>query len=661
MKVPLEWLKELVNIKMTASQLAKTLTMGGLETTVDGDALEVDILPNRADCWSILGIAREVAALTKTKLGQRKIKAYRPIGPKASGIKVIVKDKKKCPRYMARVIENVKIKDSPEWLKKRLESAGVRSINNVVDVTNYLLLEVGQPMHAFDARLISGRKIIVRRAEPGEKITTLDGGQHELQGDMLVIADADKAIAVAGVMGAANTEVSQDTKTVILESAYFDRVSVHRTSSNLKIRTESSIRFGHGVDWEMVAEALDRAADMIAKLSGGSVLKGKVDVKAAPKKPQKVAFRPARANQILGTDISPVEMKSLLKRLGFGVSGTTVTIPLWRAHDVEREADIVEEIARLYGYHNIETTMPRSSFPGQAIDKTDLFHNQVRQILAGCGLTETQTFTLVGPKDFERIGSKVENALPVANPMTIEEGFMRTKLIPSLLNVLQHNLNRQMENVYVFEIGKVFIPGLKKLPQEKWMLAAAITGSPFMSALDKGKADYLYLKGILDNLMDSLGIEGFRFVEADDKDKLLQPAKGAHIPGVGIIGQLHPDVARNYGFDQPVCFFELDLEALLSRASKQKKYKPLPKFPSVARDISLFVPQNIEHQMIIDVIRKIGGELVENVFLFDKFKDSQAYRIIYRRPQRTLTDEEVNSIHNEISRNLESKLNVRVR
>jgi phenylalanyl-tRNA synthetase beta chain len=530
----------------------------------------------------------------------------------------------------------------------------------VVDATNYLLLELGQPMHAFDADLIAERMIIVRKAKPKERIITLDGKEHELDTGMLVIADKEKAVAVGGVMGAANTEVSGKTKAVILESAYFDPVSIHKTSNFLKLRTDSSIRFEHGVDWKTVEEALDRGAAMIAEMGRGAVLRGKIDIKARERKPRLIELRPARVNRILGTKLSKPEMLGILKRLGFGIKGNKVSIPLFRAADIYREIDLIEEIARIYGYDRIQATMPGTAFPGKEEDLEDIFRNKIREVMAGCGLYEVQTYSMLGPKDIERSGLDINQAIAVSNPLNIEEGFLRTRMLPSLLKVIEHNLNRQQENVFVFEIGKTFNPSSQKLPEEKWVLCGAATGSPFMSALDKGEVDYFFMKGMLENLFCALGIGDLRFIEAGN-NPLLQPGRGAEVEGLGIVGELHPDIQANYGFEKRIVFFEIDLGALFRLAKAEKRYRPLPKFPSVSRDISMFIPAGLENQKIIGLIEQTGGELVEDVFPFDKFKDSTAYRVIYRNPERTLTEEEVNKKHQGIVQELTSKLKVRVR
>ncbi|MBU0502426.1 MAG: phenylalanine--tRNA ligase subunit beta [Candidatus Margulisbacteria bacterium] len=654
MKIPIEWLKELVKFKATPDQLAHKLTMAGLETTVEKDVLEVDVLPNRADCWSIRGIAREVNAITGSDLRSPVsfVSKTKDQGPRTA-LTVEVQDKKLCPRYMARVIENVKVGPSPKWLKDRLEKVGIRSINNVVDVTNYLLLEIGQPMHAFDGALIEGQKIIVRLAKPSEKVLALDEKEYTLKKNMLVISDAKKAIAIAGVMGLANTGVTEKTTTIILESAFFDPISVYETSKALKLRSDSSIRFEHGVDWHGVEEAIDRAAAMIAEIGKGQILKGKIDKKGTPKKPKVVMLRPARVNQVLGTGCSAKEMFAILKRLGFKVSGSKVTIPLYRAADVYREADLIEEIARIYGYDKIAATMPNTSYAGKEVDLFDEFRTRVTELLAGCGLNETQTYSMVGEKE---AGAA---AIKIGNPMTVEESYMRTKLLPSLLKVMLHNLNRQIDDVLLFEVGKTFIPAKKKLPDEKWTLSCVATGSPFMSLIDKGLVDYSCLKGVLENLFATLGIEDARFIET--RNPLVQQGKGCEVLGMGYVGELSSEIAAKFEIKKSVYFFELDLGALFKAVQKNSKYQPLPKFPFVSRDIALVAPQEVNNQMIISTIKQIGGDLVEDVFLFDKYKESSAYRIIFRNPDRTLTDDEVNAKHQQITQEIELKLNVRIR
>lgn len=661
MRVPIEWLKEIVSFRAGADQLAEMLTAGGLETVaLPDEVLEVDVLPNRADAWSVRGIAREVSALTKFKIKGSKLKVKETFNKNIKGaVKVEVRDKDLCPRYMARVIENVKIGESPEWLKKRLELSGIRPVNNVVDATNYLLHELGQPMHAFDAALVKEQFIIVRRANPGEKVVTLDGKEHKLDKDVLVIADPDKTIAVAGTMGCANTEVSAATKTIILESACFDPISVHKTAKQIKTRTESSVRFEHGVDWHGVAEALDRGAALIAELARGDVLKGKIDTADKPHKARALELRPERVNKLLGSEIATGDMISVLTRLGFAVNKADgkklkVIVPSFREMDIEREIDLIEEIARISGYNRIAATMPNTAFTGKSVDREDRLRNKVREVLVGCGLNEVQCYSMVGPKEFERTGISLEKAIKVANPLTIEGSIMRTDILPGLLNVAVHNQNRQVENVLIFEIGKVF-----RGTAERWALGGLAIGSPFMSALDKGEVDYAFVKGVVETMLRDLGVE--MPVVAESNSFLLQPGKGAGVQGLGDWGALHPTIQRNYELTKPAFFFEFDLAALFKLVPVGKRYQQLPKFPSVSRDISMFIPAGLEHQKIAELIERVGGELVEDVFPFDKYKDSIAYRVVYRHPERTLTEEAVNAKHQEVVQALVSKLMVRIR
>jgi len=336
-----------------------------------------------------------------------------------------------------------------------------------------------------------------------------------------------------------------------------------------------------------------------------------------------------------------------------------VEIPLFRVMDIEREIDLIEEVARIYGYGRLNTSMPDTALAGKEVDHEDLFRNKVREILIGCGLNEVQCYSMVGPADFEKSGLPEAKTIKISNPLTIEESIMRTRILPGLLKVALHNQNRQVENVFIFEIGKVFTASYNKLPEEKWCLGVLAMGSPFMSALDKGEADYFYIKGIIENLFRNMGIELPAVKETDSF--LAQPGKAAKIEGIGILGALHPDIQKNYELNKPVYFFELDLDQLYKMIRRDQKYQPLPKFPAVSRDISMFIPEGLENQKIIELIRQTGGDMLGDVFPFDKFKDSIAYRVIYRNPERTLTEEEVNAKQQEMVDALTLQLLVKIR
>lgn len=638
-----------------------------------GCVLDIDVLPNRGDCLSILGVAREISAVTGIKLKNPKSEIRNPKQYRNSKfeIKIEVKDKELCPRYMARMVEGIEVKESPEWLKNRLLLAGLRPINNIVDVTNYLLIELGQPLHAFDASLIGGQKIIVRRAGSGEKLKTLDGVGRKLEKDMLVIADAERAIALAGVMGGANTEVSGSTTAIVLESAYFNPVSINKTSKEIKLRTESSIRFEKGVDWEMVEASLECAARMIAELAGGKVLSGRIDIKSRERKPKVLELRQERLNKVLGIKVPLREALKILEKLNFrkvklNSKKLKVKVPTWREGDIEQEIDLIEEIARLNGYDKIKTSMPQVR--EEAVENNrQVILRRIREVLTGCGLFEAQTFSLVDPKMAD------EEALRIRNPLTPEESVLRTDMVPSLLKAVSYNLRHQAEEVQLFEIGSVYLlsepaaerRGSEKVnrevysqvhfPDEKLVLAGALAG---------GGVDFYQVKGVLDNLLSEFSLS---YKLETTMNRKYHPGKSAAIilgsknKLLGQFGQLHPEMQKKWDLTPEVYIFEVDLIALSASYKADKRYKSLPKYPKVDRDIAMFVPRGITSGTIIATIKETGGELVEDVQLFDEYKNSQAYRISFRDAQKTLTDEVVNQMSCVIQDELTGKLKVQIR
>ncbi|OGC22167.1 phenylalanine--tRNA ligase subunit beta [candidate division WOR-1 bacterium RIFOXYC2_FULL_37_10] len=650
MKVSIEWLKDFVNINMKAEELADRLTMAGLETFVHSfNVLDVDILPNRGDCQSVLGISREVCAITGTKPRVDKIKVRETKEKISSYLKVDIRDKKLCSRYMARVIKNVKIKESPAWLKGRLEAFGIRSINNVVDVTNYILLGYGQPMHAFDADKLHFRsgglkQIIVRKASTDEAFKTLDGTDHKLAKDMLVISDSERAIALAGVMGGKNTEVSETTTNIILESAYFNPVSISRTAKEVKLRTESSSRFEKGVDLNMVEEALDRGAQMIADLSGGEILSGRIDIKEKKRDQKLLELRFSRMDQVLGIKILPEVAIKILKRLGFEIikketKKIKVGVPSFRAGDIEREIDLIEEVSRINDYNKILPTMPRFVKKALGEDSLDKI-SRVKDILIGCGLYEAQTFSIVHPE------SAGVGALKISNPMVYEESVMRTDIIPGILKVISHNARHQEDDIRIFEVGKVFVPGDPH--HEKEIVAGAITFA---------NSSYFFIKGVVETLISEFIDE---FEVSPVQNNWVHPNESAKIDNIGWFGLLHPEAAKKWDFGQKIFVFQIDLEELL-KAKKDKKFSKLPKFPRVKRDLAMFVSPQSSHKEIINLIKDVGGEILEEVKLFDVYKNSRAYTISFRDKNATLTDDVVSERFLAIQKELEDKLGVQIR
>ena len=630
-----------------------------------GYVIDVDVLPNRGDLHSIIGIARETAALLRSKIlpagrhGKYKKLKINEISRKTiSAVKVEVKDKYLCPRYMARVIEGVKIKESPRWLRNRLLLSGLRPINNVVDITNYLLLELGQPMHAFDMDLLAGPEIIVRRARAQEKIKTLDGIERKLNNENLLICDAKRPVALAGVMGSENTEVKGSTRNILLESAYFDPVSINKTMGQVKLRTESSLRFGKGVDWETVETALDKAAGMIAELGQGKVLSGKIDVKSGAKKPKTLELRIGRLNSILGTNISMFEAAKILNNLGIvkvksnkskGI--LTVRVPLYRAGDIEREVDLVEEVARIYGYHRMPSTSAYISNEKILKDKKAELISKVIEVLTGSGLYEAQTFSLVSPYDADLMrlpsDSPLRKYVKVSNPLSEDESVMRTMILPGLLRALSHNLRHRVEDVKLFEAGKLY------MPDEKLVLGAVFYG--------KG-VDFYSVKGVVEVLLGELINE---WSLETVSNFILHPGKSAAVIHnkklLGTFGVLHPDIQKNFDIPKDVYVLELELDPLIKEFGAVKRYSPLPKFPKVQKDVSMFVPEGVSYASIVEAIRSVGSKLVEDVELFDKYKNSLAFRITFGDPSRTLKDSEVNEIFLKIINILSEKLKVQVR
>ena len=652
---------------------------------VKGTILEVDVLPNRGDMLSIIGFAREASAVFNKPL---KLAKYRvsETGQNIKGkILIDVKDPDLCPRYMARVIEGITIGESPAFIKERLLACGLRPINNIVDITNYVLLEMGQPLHAFDLDTIDGKKIIVRRAKEKEEIVTLDGEKRALNPNMLVITDDGGPVAVAGVMGGKNTEVKASTSSILLESAYFNPTSINKTSRELKARTEASVRFERGVDWEGVERSLERATTLIVKYAGGKVCRGLVDEKRKDKLPKVIQLRYEFVNRVLGTAMSQTEIINVLKRLGFKAAaegsrkGTVpIVIPTFRAGDIEREIDLIEEIARIHGIEKIKSDMPRLSYSPADADMDDENIDIIKTTLKGAGFYEAQTFSIVSPKEIEKLnfppGDPRGRPIHITNPLSEETSALRTMLAPCLLNVLSYNTSRQIKDMAIFEVGTVFLLESGTVPQEKDVLSLAVTGNVYKGGFNisgAGELNLQILKGAIETLFDDLGIKNYSFSAKDHF--LLQGGRSAVVKigsaEIGIFGELEDGLRAKYDINDKVYIAELDLEAILDFISRDKRYRPLGKYPKVSRDIAMFVPQGVTHSQIETIIKGTGRPIVENVLLFDCYRGRQvpegfislAYSVDYRDPNKTLTDEEVSSKHEEVLKALSDKLKVTIR
>jgi len=606
--------------------------------------------------------------------------------PVSGWVQVEVWDEDLCPRYTGRVITDVRVGPSPAWLRRRLQAAGIRPINNVVDVTNYVMLELGQPQHAFDYDLVRQKKVIVRRARPGEKIRTLDGVERTLEGDDLVIADPERAIGIAGVMGGEETEITASTRNIFLESAYFSPRAIRRTSRRLGLRSEASGRFEKGFDPNLAAWAADRAVELMEMIGAGRGVPGIIDHYPEPARPRPVTLRLEKMNGLLGTNLSAQETAQLLRRLHFTVSSAEdgsllVEIPTFRP-DVEGEVDLAEEVARLYGYNRIQTTLPFGPTTSGGKDREHQLVDLAREELVRLGLDEVLTYSFINPATYDRLrlpaDSPARRALTIQNPLSEDQRVMRTLLAGSLLEVLVYNASRKNTNLAIFEIGTVYLPAElppKDLPEEEWRLGMAAMGYRRRKGWQEppALADFYFLKAILERLFLRLGVEA-RF--APGRHPTLHPGRTAEVflrgeewSAVGWLGEVHPDVQKAYDLPSRAYLAELNFTRLVKEANLKRTFRPLPRFPAVARDLALVVPAGIPAGDIAAVIREEGGELLEDCRLFDLYQGdpvpkgyrSLAFSLNYRSTERTLTDAEVDERQARILARLAERFGARLR
>ncbi|NLJ41363.1 MAG: phenylalanine--tRNA ligase subunit beta [Clostridiales bacterium] len=636
------------------------------------EVIEFEITPNRPDCLSMLGIAREAAVTMGTRYRFPEI-LVKEISEKAEDVvRVIIEEPEMCFRYCARVVRDVKIEPSPRWMRRRLAAAGVRAINNIVDITNYCMLELGQPMHAFDLDKVADRTIIVRKAQKGETLITLDEQKRILTEDMLVIADPEKAIAMAGVMGGLNTEVTGETRDIILESAMFEGGNVRLTSKALGLRSEASSRFEKGIDIVNVERAIDRAAELIVKLGAGTVLEGKVDVSTLPLENRIIKVEWKRINSLLGLELEPCYISSILESLSFKneIKGDwlEVIVPSFRL-DVEGVVDLAEEVARIYGYDKIPMTLMEGSASKAMRTREQTLTDKAKNVLVAMGLFESITYSFVSPRVYEKIGFDIQDypkSVIISNPLGEDQSAMRTTMIPSLLEVLSKNRNRSADECKIFEIGNVFTvdpENANGLPLEKLSLGIGKYGN---------RVDFYKLKGQVEVLLDAFGLlkEAEFIVSAHPS---LHPGRTAMVKvedqKLGIIGEVHPDICRNYGLDSGALIAELDFTLLLDIAKTEKYYTHLPKYPSVARDLAIVADKDILAADIETVIHQVGGSLLNEVKLFDIYEGKQipqgkrslAYSLSYLSMDRTLQDKDINPIHNKIIDALQTRFNAQLR
>lgn len=639
---------------------------------LEEDIIEFEITPNRPDCLSIIGMARETAATFASDLKLPNIEIKNEIDNIKEYIKSIEVETPNCNRYYGRTIKDVKIGPSPQWMQNKLMEAGIRPISNMVDVTNYVMLEYGQPLHAFDADKLEGRKIIVRQAKDGEIIKTLDDVDRKLSNEDIVIADEKDPIGIAGVMGGFETEISTTTKNVLLEGANFDDKSVRLTSKKFNLRSEASSRFEKGIDPNLSQIAVDRACQLIEEIGAGTVVKGNIDVYKNVKVESTITLRPERAKKILGIDISKEEMIRYLNNLGIKSEikdGLIYSdIPTFRL-DLEMEVDLIEEVGRMYGFHNIKSkplvgVLTRGERP---YDRQ--IEYKVKTILQGLGLNEVMTYSFISPRAYDRINvsvdDKLRNYIELINPLGEDYSVMRTTLIPNMLDLLSRNYNRGIKQCLFYEIGNIFIPKelpVTRLPDEKKVISFGVYG----------EKDFYYLKEVIDKTLDKLGIKGAEYIKEKDLDTF-HPGRTAKIilngKDLGVIGEIHPDVSENYEIKDKVYIGWVDFEKIIKETNLDIKFKSLPKYPSINRDIALILNRDIPVGDIEKLIKKHGEELIEKIELFDVYTGDQipeemksvAYSITYRSSDRTLIDKEVSDIQNAIIDDLKQAYDAELR
>lgn len=633
------------------------------------DVVEFEITPNRPDCLSVIGLARETAASFEKELTLPKPYAFGTRdGDKVENYIKVDIESSLCKRYSARVVKNIKIEPSPLWLRMRLRASGVRPINNIVDITNYVMLEYGQPMHAFDYKCLDGSHIIVREAGEGECFKSLDDIDHTLKAGMLVISDEKKSVALAGVMGGANSEITDETKTVVFESANFDGPSVRVTSRALGMRTESSARFEKGIDEEATIPAIERACELVELLGAGDVVDGIIDVYPNKKAVREIKLDSDRINSFLGTNISKEEMIRILTSLTFKVENDTVYVPSYR-DDVEGMQDVAEEIARIYGYNEIETTNVVASLTQGERTPHQAYDVKVKDTLCAMGLYEINTFSFISPKYYDKIcmpkDDKRRYSVVISNPLGEDTSVMRTTSMPSMLEVLSKNHNLKNEEAMLYEVATIYLPNedKTKLPEEPKEIAIGMYGS----------VDFYDLKGVIEGLLDNCGIKGY-YVRAEENDPSFHPGRCAKIYAnndtcLGIFGEIHPLVSANYSFTKRVYVGVLDFEAMFDNHIAESKYTPLPKFPALTRDFSFVCDESLEVGTIEGVMKKAGVKLLESVKLFDIYRGAQvgenkksvSFSVSLRASDRTLNDEEADGAVKKILKALEKELGITLR
>ena len=638
---------------------------------LNDEVIEFEITPNRPDCLSILGMARETAASFESELKEPEIE-FETVDNISDYINTIEIESENCNRYYARVVKDVVIKDSPIWIQLRLMEAGIRPINNIVDITNFVMLEMGEPLHAFDLENINGNKIIVRQAEKDETLVSLDGETRGLKETDLVIADEKDPIAIAGVMGGLNSEVTEKTKLILIEGANFNPKSIRLTSKRLALRSEASNRFEKGLDPNLCQRAADRVCQIIELTESGKIVDSFIDNYKEKREEKVISLRPERVNMLLGIKIDRESMVKYLNLLGLESKykdGLIYTMVPTRRLDISIEADLIEEIGRLYGFHNIESKSLVGELTRGVKPFSKNIEDRVKDTLLGIGFNEVMTYSFISPRAYDKINieedSKLRNYIKILNPLGEDYSVMRTTLIPNIMDLFSRNYNRGVKSSFVFEIGNIFLPKelpIVSLPDEKKVLSIGFYG----------EKDFYFLKETIEKLLCKLGIKGIEY-KREEKNPIFHPGRTAKafVEGVevGTIGEVYIDVCENYDIKSKVYIAELDFEKIMELSSFERKYKALPKYPSTSRDIAIILDEGVLVGDIKSLITKHGKDLIENIELFDIYRGDQipenmksmAFSITYRSYERTLKDKEIEEIQTSIIEDLENRFSAKLR
>lgn len=625
---------------------------------LDDIKVEFEITSNRPDCFSIIGLAREAAATF-----DKPLTLHTPVVKAGNGsckgmLDVKIEEPSLCSVYSAKIVENVRVKPSPRWMRERLRAMGVRPINNIVDITNYVMLEYGQPMHAFDLRFIEDKKIRVRRAKDDETITTLDGVDRTLTHDNLVIADSQKPVAIAGVMGGEYSGIMDDTTTIVFESACFDGSSVRTTARDQGMRTDASSRYEKGLDPNNCLPALERACELVELLDAGDVLDDVIIDDHSSHEQRRIPLETEWTNRFLNIQLSAEEMKTILKKIDCQFDGDTILVPTFRP-DLEHKADIAEEIARFYGYNRIPSTPLRGDAQGKYTPRQK-FEDKISNTMLALGLSEIMTYSFLSPKAYDKIGMPeqdcLRNSVTISNPLGEDTSIMRTTALPSMLDTLARNYNNRNGAVALFELASEYYPVEgQELPDEKTKLIAGLYGD---------NCDFFTAKGMVEQLLDALFISNYEF-EASSNEYAYHPGRCAHImiddTIIGVIGEIHPKVSENYGINERILCFTLDVDSLFAHTQTEPTYTPLPKFPAVTRDLALLCDETIPVRILEKAIMKGAGNLLETIQLFDVYqgeqiengKKSVAFNIVLRSAENTLAEEQVNGTMKKVMKELE--------